>query len=126
MKVRPNPEKTVAHAGTDYHFCSAGCMTKFSADPQKYLNPREAAAPSPEGTIFTCPMHPEIRQPKPGNCPKCGMALEPEMPSLDDAENPELVDFKRRFWWTLPLSLTVFVLAMFRHTLFNGGVAYQA
>ncbi|MCY0916216.1 heavy metal translocating P-type ATPase [Massilia antarctica] len=125
MKVRANPEKTVAYAGTDYHFCSAGCVTKFKADPNRYLNPQAAAAPSPEGTIFTCPMHPEIRQPTPGNCPKCGMALEPEMPSLDDTENPELVDFKRRFWWTLPLSLSVFVLAMFRHSLFHGGIAYQ-
>ncbi len=127
MKVRANPEKTVEYAGAAYHFCSTGCVTKFKADPQKYLSPRpvEAMAPAAEGTIFTCPMHPEIRQPAPGNCPKCGMALEPEMPSLDDTDNPELVDFKRRFWWTLPLSVTVFVLAMFRHSLFDGGFAYQ-
>ncbi|MGH6623936.1 MAG: copper-transporting P-type ATPase, partial [Burkholderiaceae bacterium] len=67
--------------------------------------------------IFTCPMHPEIRQDKPGSCPKCGMALEPEMPSLDDGENPELTDFRRRFWWSLPLTVAVFVLAMFGHRL---------
>ena len=127
MKVRDNPEKTVEYAGAAYHFCSTGCVTKFKADPQKYLSPRppEATAPAPEGAIFTCPMHPEIRQPQPGNCPKCGMALEPEMPSLDDTENPELVDFKHRFWWTLPLSVVVFVLAMFRHSLLDGGIAYQ-
>jgi Cu+-exporting ATPase len=127
MKVGANPEKTVELAGTAYHFCSVGCVAKFNADPQKYLHPQnnDIAAPVAEGTIFTCPMHPEIRQPKPGNCPKCGMALEPEMPSLDDTDNPELVDFKRRFWWTLPLSLAVFALAMFRHSLFDGGFAYQ-
>ena len=127
MKVRANPDKTVEYAGIAYHFCSAGCVAKFRTDPQKYLDPRPVAAvaPAPEGSIFTCPMHPEIRQPEPGNCPKCGMALEPEMPSLDDTENPELVDFKRRFWWTLPLSVVVFALAMFRHSLFNGGIPYQ-
>ncbi|GAC1407464.1 MAG: heavy metal translocating P-type ATPase [Burkholderiaceae bacterium] len=125
-KVRALREKTEEYEGTDYHFCSAGCVAKFKGDPQKYLNSRQRdAAPVAAGTIFTCPMHPEIRQPIPGNCPKCGMALEPEMPSLDDTENPELVDFKRRFWWTLPLSVIVFVLAMFRHSLFNGGIAYQ-
>ena len=60
---------------------------------------------SPPGTTYTCPMHPEIVRDAPGNCPICGMALEPMMPSLDDDENPELTDFRRRFWWTLPLSL---------------------
>jgi len=59
------------------------------------------------GTVYTCPMHPEIRQDHPGNCPKCGMALEPVMPSLDDGENPELADFERRFWWTLPLTAVI-------------------
>lgn len=62
-------------------------------------------------------MHPEIRQDHPGNCPKCGMALEPLLPSLEDEENPELTDFRRRFWWTLPLTAVVFVLAMFGHRL---------
>lgn len=72
--------------------------------------------PAPAGSIYTCPMHPEIRQDRPGTCPKCGMALEPELPSLDD-DNPELRDFSRRFWWTLPLTAIVFVLAMFGHRL---------
>jgi len=67
------------------------------------------------GTIYTCPMHPEIRQDHPGNCPKCGMTLEPELPKLGDDDNPELRDFSRRFWWTLPLTVIVFVLAMFGH-----------
>ena len=71
------------------------------------------AQPSAPGTVYTCPMHPEIRQGHPGNCPKCGMTLEPVLPALDDEENPELSDFKRRFWWTLPLTVVVTVLAMF-------------
>ncbi|MDO9201991.1 MAG: heavy metal-binding domain-containing protein, partial [Hydrogenophaga sp.] len=70
-----------------------------------------------EGTVYTCPMHPEIRQDQPGNCPKCGMSLEPVMPALDETENPELLDFQRRFWWTLPLTVVVAVLAMFGHNL---------
>ncbi len=68
-----------------------------------------------EVTIYTCPMHPKVRQDHPGNCPKCGMTLEPELPKLDDNDNPELRDFSRRFWWTLPLTVIVFVLAMFGH-----------
>lgn len=75
------------------------------------------ADPAVDGTIYTCPMHPEIRQPAPGVCPKCGMTLEPVLPFLDDEENPELVDFRRRFWWTLPLTVVVTVLAMIGHRL---------
>ena len=71
--------------------------------------------PAPGGTKYTCPMHPQIVRDGPGSCPICGMALEPMMPSLDEDENPELVDFRRRFWWTLPLSLMVLGLAMFGH-----------
>ncbi len=67
----------------------------------------------PPGTLYTCPMHPEVRQDHPGNCPQCGMTLEPLLPTLEDDDNPELRDFQRRFWWTLPLTATVFVLAMF-------------
>ena len=105
------------HAGVDYHFCSVGCRGKFVADPAKYLSPKAAAAttPAPAGTIYTCPMHPQIRQEGPGTCPICGMALEPEMPSLEDDDNPELRDFSHRFWWTLPLTLIVLALAMFGH-----------
>ncbi len=67
----------------------------------------------PPGSLYTCPMHPEVRQNHPGNCPKCGMTLEPVLPTLEDDDNPELRDFQRRFWWTLPLTAIVFVLAMF-------------
>ena len=109
------------HGAKMYFFCSAGCKTKFTADPTRYLEPKPAApivgaAPS-IAAIYTCPMHPEIRQDHPGTCPKCGMALEHEMPSLDEDDNPELLDFTRRFWWTLPLTVVVTVLAMFGHQL---------
>ena len=104
--------------GHTFYFCSAGCKNKFAADPKKYLDKRADLLPKPAapvGTIYTCPMHPEIRQDHPGHCPKCGMALEPLMPSLENEENPELRDFSRRFWWTLPLTITVVVVAMFGH-----------
>ncbi len=99
-----------------YLFCGPKCKTKFDLEPERYLHPAEPE-PAIEGAIYTCPMHPEIRQPMPGICPKCGMALEPEMPSLDDEENPELTDFRHRFWWTLPLTVIVTVLAMAGHSL---------
>ncbi len=112
-----DPAKTAhhhVHAGTEYHFCNPRCRDRFIADPDKYLAP---APDQPQevvpGAIYTCPMHPEVRQEGPGTCPKCGMALEPEMPSLDEAENPELRDFGRRFWWTLPFTVVALALAMF-------------
>jgi len=71
----------------------------------------------PDGAIYTCPMHPEVRQDQPGDCPKCGMSLEPVVPSLGDDENPELASFTRRFWWTLPLTVIVATLAMSGHRL---------
>jgi len=107
------------HGAKMYFLCSAGCKTKFAADPAKYLASKPATpmmgAVATIAAMYTCPMHPEIRQDHPGTCPKCGMALEPEMPSLEEEDNPELVDFMRRFWWTLPLTLVVTVLAMFGH-----------
>lgn len=110
-----DPHKTahhVAHAGELYHFCSGKCRQRFTAEPQKYLTPvAEPAAVAPAGTIYTCPMHPQVRQEGPGTCPICGMALEPEMPSLDEEDNPELRDFSQRFWWTLPLTVIVLALA---------------
>jgi Cu+-exporting ATPase len=80
----------------------------------------------PEGAIYTCPMHPEIRQAQPGNCPICGMTLEPLMPSLSDEKNPELDNFRRRFWWTIPLTVAVTVLGMFGHQLFPSGLPGQS
>ncbi len=116
MTVKPDSPHRANHDGTEYRFCSAGCRTKFVADPAKYLAPAAAEPVSvPAGTQYTCPMHPEILRDAPGTCPICGMALEPVMPSLEDEENPELTDFRRRFWWTLPLSFLVFALAMFGH-----------
>jgi Cu+-exporting ATPase len=117
MSVATNSPHQVLHEGQAYHFCSAGCRSKFIADPVRYLNPvaPEQTAPAPVGAQFTCPMHPEIVRDAPGTCPICGMALEPIMPSLDDGENPELIDFRRRLWWTLPLSVSVLLLAMLGH-----------
>ncbi len=119
MSVTPQSPHSLQHEGKPVYFCSAGCKAKFAADPAKYSTPPEARAPEAAvpGTIYTCPMHPEIRQDHPGACPKCGMALEPEMPSLDDEESPELTDFRRRFWWTLPLTVAVTILAMLGHRL---------
>ncbi len=107
------------HQGDAFHFCSAGCRTKFTADPQKYLSKDRAEdPPAPPGTIYTCPMHPEIRQVGPGSCPICGMALEPETITADSGPNPELADMTRRFWVAVALSLPVFALEMGGH-LFN-------
>jgi Cu+-exporting ATPase len=102
------------HVGNAYHFCSAGCRAKFLADPMRYLQSADPAPAgvAPPGTQYSCPMHPEIVRDAPGTCPLCGMALEPMLPSLDEEENPELTDFRRRFWWTLPFSAATLVLAM--------------
>ncbi|MBN6150208.1 heavy metal translocating P-type ATPase [Xanthomonas sp. AmX2] len=112
------------HAGQAFHFCSAGCRAKFVADPQRYLAPpRDATPPPPPGTRYTCPMHPQIESDHPASCPLCGMALEPMLPSLDEPENPELGDFRRRFWWSLPLSLATMLLAMLAMTPLLRGLA---
>jgi P-type Cu+ transporter len=104
------------HHGETSHFCSAGCRTKFAADPAKYLAKDKAPEPDmPAGTIYTCPMHPEIRQVGPGSCPICGMALEPEVASLDTGPNPELADMTRRFWIGGALALPAVVLEMGGH-----------
>ena len=115
MTVDPHTAKHRAdYRGHTYYFCSAGCKTKFSADPQKYLGPK-TPEPVVDGAIYTCPMHPEIRQPGPGSCPICGMALEPEMPSAATGPNPELADMTRRFWIGGALTLPVFTLEMGAH-----------
>ena len=114
MKV--NPATTAHHAthdGVHYHFCSSGCLAKFTADPAKYLSDSKRGEPvAAPGAMWTCPMHPEIRQQGPGMCPICGMALEPEEPSLDDAPNPELVDFTRRWWVSAALAVPLLILTM--------------
>ncbi len=117
MTVTEQSPHQLAHEGRHYYFCSATCQGKFAANPLQYLAPQPAVVTPPvaAGTIYTCPMHPEIRQDHSGNCPKCGMTLEPLLPELEDDDNPELRDFQRRFWWTLPLTAIVFVLAMWGH-----------
>ena len=121
MTVTESSGHTLQHEGRAYYFCSARCQGKFAANPGQYLAPAAPPAPpeaqlaSPPGTMYTCPMHPEVRQDHPGNCPKCGMTLEPVLPTLDEDDNTELRDFQRRFWWSLPLTAVVFVLAMAGH-----------
>ncbi|MFL5148715.1 MAG: heavy metal translocating P-type ATPase [Microvirga sp.] len=118
MSVDPHTAKHRAeHGGRPYYFCSAGCRTKFLADPARYLDPAATAKaePVPEGTVYTCPMHPEIRQVGPGACPICGMALEPVLVSLEVAPNHELMDMTRRFWIGLALAAPVVALEMGGH-----------
>nr|WP_277620985.1 heavy metal translocating P-type ATPase [Sphingomonas turrisvirgatae] len=118
MQVDPHTTPHRAeHAGRPYYFCSAGCRTKFLADPAKYLTASEARAPEPvaEGAIYTCPMHPDVRQVGPGSCPICGMALEPDLATAEAQPNHELIDFTRRFWVGLVLTLPIFVLEMGGH-----------
>jgi Cu+-exporting ATPase len=145
MSVSEDSKHRYLHKERTYYFCSGHCMEKFIGNPAQYTSTDASAArPGPGGqthpaghhhapivapagvsapaeaaggTIYTCPMHPEIRQDHPGNCPKCGMTLEPLLPELEDEENPELRDFQQRFWWTLPLTVVVTVLAMFGHNL---------
>jgi Cu+-exporting ATPase len=115
MTVDPHTaEHRADHAGRTYHFCSAGCRERFVADPPAYLDAR-VAAPAVPGAIYTCPMHPEVQQVGPGACPKCGMALEPMMPTLDEDESGELASMTRRFWLLIALTAPVFVLAMGPH-----------
>lgn len=114
------PGKTPHHADYDgkaYHFCSSSCLTKFKNDPEHWLEPRPetSADAAPAGAMWTCPMHPEIRQDHPGACPICGMALEPEIATADAVPNEELRDMTIRFWIGLALALPVFVLEMGSH-----------
>ena len=136
MTVNKVAEHQQHHGGTVYYFCSAGCKTKFNANPAQYTNgvtpvaqhapalKSAGATPNEAGTVYTCPMHPEIRQDHPGNCPICGMTLEALMPDLEEGENKELIDFQHRFWWTLPFTVIVTTLAMVGHrlTLFEMGI----
>ena len=117
MKVNPATSKhRFDHGGTLFHFCSAGCRAKFVASPEAYLDPKPAVATAAKpGAIYTCPMHPEIRQTGPGSCPICGMALEPVEITADAGPNHELADMSRRFWVGLVLTLPIFFLEMGSH-----------
>jgi len=131
MAVTEQSAHTHEHDGKRYYFCSAGCKTRFVANPQGFMTaalvsfkkPVRPATALPatqaasKGTIYTCPMHAQIRQDQPGNCPLCGMTLEPLIPELEEGENKEMVDFQRRFWWTLPLTVVVATMAMAGHRL---------
>jgi len=117
MTVDPATAKhRTQHAGKTEFFCSAGCRAKFEADPEKYLSPSAAEPESmPEGTVYTCPMHSEIRREGPGSCPICGMALEPDLVTAEAQPNHELADMTRRFWIGLALAAPVFLLEMGSH-----------
>lgn len=135
MAVTEQSAHRLVHDGRPYYFCSAGCQSKFATNPLRYVPEPDAApastppapsTPAAPGAIYTCPMHPEIRQDHPGSCPKCGMTLEPLIPELEEDENPELSDFRRRFWWTLPLTVVVTILAMAGHRLNWFNMAVQS
>ena len=124
MTVTPGLAKggSAMHAGHEYWFCNPRCREKFVAEPAKYLAPAKYLVPAPAPvapgfvdpatTTYTCPMHPEVRQQGPGSCPSCGMALEPELPTMDEGPNPELVEMTRRFWISAAITLPLLVLAM--------------
>lgn len=116
-----DPATTAHHAlylDRGYHFCSAGCQTKFRADPERYLQPGASEPVAlPAGTMWTCPMHPEVRRDHPGPCPICGMALEPETVTVETGPSEELIDMTRRFWIALALTLPLFLLEMGGHFL---------
>ncbi|MGO8841781.1 MAG: heavy metal translocating P-type ATPase [Methyloceanibacter sp.] len=103
------------HAGHTYRFCSEGCRTKFASDPERYLNKQGGAKPLPQGTLYTCPMHPQIVKEGPGHCPICGMALEPMGVPPEVSDNPELQDFTWRLMVAVPLSLALLLLDMSSH-----------
>jgi len=117
MMVDPATTPHIAtHRGEHHYFCSAGCLAKFEADPDHYTAKTEpVAAQAPEGAIWTCPMHPEIRRSGPGSCPICGMALEPVMPDATSGASAEYRDMRRRFWIGLLLALPVLALEMGGH-----------
>ena len=126
MRVNPQTSKHRAeYEGHTYHFCRGACRTKFVAEPLRYLASaaesgkkpaaKPDASPLPAGTIYVCPMDPEIRQTSPGACPICGMALEPELVTADALPNAELADMTRRFWIGLAFALPVVVLEMGAH-----------
>lgn len=105
---------TWEYKGQTYHFCHLSCLERFQAAPEDFLEPH-AAAPAIEGAEYTCPMHPEVRQRGPGECPLCGMALEPVAPALEEEESSELADMRRRLWVAAALSAPIVISAMGAH-----------
>src|SRR5260370_6626057 len=113
MSVNPaGAADTVDLQRTRYFFCSAGCAAQFRTDAARYVEPREHRPEPQRGTVYTCPMHPEVLQEGPGACPICGMALAPRTPTVEEAPNPELVDMNRRLWASAAFALPVLLLAM--------------
>ncbi|HEY9520181.1 MAG TPA: YHS domain-containing protein, partial [Methyloceanibacter sp.] len=118
MRVDEHAGKpTYEYNGETHYFCSEGCRAKFAKEPERFLDKKGEPGPLPKGTVYTCPMHPEIVQEGPGHCPKCGMALEPMgVPAEHDhGGHPELVDFVRRLKVAVPLSLALVALDMGQH-----------
>ncbi|MGZ8401179.1 MAG: heavy metal translocating P-type ATPase [Methyloceanibacter sp.] len=116
MMVDPHAGKpTQKFGGHTYYFCSEGCRIKFAKDPERYLDSEGEPEPLPVGTLYTCPMHPQIVQEGPGHCPICGMALEPMGALPEDTDNPELIDFTRRLWVAAPLALALLAIDMGAH-----------
>jgi Cu+-exporting ATPase len=115
-KMRVLPETAAAkfeYSGKTYYFCNPRCRDRFEADPESFLNPLPKAKEEDPGSIYVCPMDPEVRQKGPGICPKCGMALEPEIAAADEGPNPELIDMSQRFWIAAVVSVPVMLLGMF-------------
>src|SRR5678815_4923113 len=104
------------HAGNDYFFCSSGCRAKFELEPARYITADRPAKDASAATIYTCPMHPQVRQAGPGSCPICGMALEPLVPSANE-DDSELRKVKAKFWLAAALSAPVVAIAMLPHLL---------
>ena len=117
--MRIDPAKSAhnyAYSAHFYHFCSAGCRTKFAEQPERFLAKKEGKPqPEPAGTIYTCPMHPQIRQTQPASCPICGMGLEPVTSGENTGPSPELIDMRRRFWIGAALAVPVVILEMGAH-----------
>ena len=112
---RAGARHTARHRGQTFYFCCARCRERFTAAPDEFLGDRPRSEPAPEGSLYTCPMDPEIVQAKPGDCPICGMALEPMVPAADAGPSPELLDLRRRLWLAAPLAGAVFALEMGSH-----------
>ena len=112
---RAGARHTARHEGQTFYFCCARCRERFTAAPDEFLGDRPQAQPAPEGSLYTCPMDPEIVQATPGDCPICGMSLEPMMPAADAGPSPELRDLRRRLWLAAPLAGAVFALEMGSH-----------